>query len=68
MIEHKNTDSSEPVFFEHVNRVYPSETTKNYVNRVAFGLLQYVETCSDPIERLVQHFIEYLLQTIHYTR
>ena len=58
----------ESVFFERVVRVYPSETTRNYVNRVVFELLQYVKTCSDPIERLVQHFIEYLLQTIHYTR
>ena len=49
MIEHKNTDSSEPVFFEHVNRVYPSETTKNYVNRVVFRLLQYVKMCGNPI-------------------
>ena len=49
MIEHKNTDSSEPVFFEHVNRVYPSETTRNYVNRVVFELLQYVKMCGDPI-------------------
>ena len=49
MTERKNTDSSEPVFFEHVNRVYPSETTKNYVNRVVFGLLQYVKMCGDPI-------------------
>ena len=49
MIKHKNTDSSEPVFFEHVNRVYPSETTKNYVNRVVFRLLQYVKMCGNPI-------------------
>ena len=49
MIKHKNTDSSEPVFFEHVNRVYPSETTKIYVNRVAFGLLKYVKMYGDPI-------------------
>ena len=49
MIERKNTDSSEPVFFEHVNRVYPFEITKFYVNRVDFGLLQYVKTCDDPV-------------------
>ena len=47
--ERKNTDSSEPVFFEHVNRVYPYETTKTYVNRIVFGLLKYVKTCGDPI-------------------
>ena len=39
----------EPVFFERVVRVYPSETTKNYVNRVVFRLLQYVKMCGDPI-------------------
>ena len=39
----------EPVFFEHVNRVYPSETTENYVNRVVFEILKYVKTCGDPI-------------------
>ena len=50
MTERKNTDSSEPVFFEHVNRVYPSETTKNYVNKVVFGLLKYVKMYGDPID------------------
>ena len=49
MIKHKNTDSSEPVFFEHVIRLYPSETTKNYVNRVVFEILKYVKTYGDPI-------------------
>ena len=49
MIERKNTDSSEPVFFEHVNRVYPSEIVNFYVNRVGFGLLKYVKICGDPI-------------------
>ena len=38
----------EPVFFEHVNRVYPSETTKNYVNRVVFEILKYVKMYGDP--------------------
>ena len=42
-------DSSEPVFFERVIRLCPSETTKNYVNRVVFGLLKYVRMCDDPI-------------------
>ena len=50
MIEHKNTDSSEPVFFERVIRLYLYEITKNYVNRVTFGLLQYVRMCGDPID------------------
>ena len=50
MIERKNTDSSEPVFFEHVNRVYPSETTENYVNRVVFEILKYVRMCGNPID------------------
>ena len=49
MIERKNTDSSEPVFFEHVNRVYPSEIVNFYVDRVAFGLLKYVKMYGDPI-------------------
>ena len=49
MIKHKNTDSSEPVFFEHVNRVYPSEIVNFYVDRVAFGLLKYVKMYGDPI-------------------
>ena len=36
-------------FFESVIRVYLYETTKNYVNRVVFGLLKYVKMYGDPI-------------------
>ena len=50
MIEHKNTDSSEPVFFERVIRLYLYEITRNYVNRVVSRLLQYVRMCGDPID------------------
>ena len=49
MIEHKNTDSYEPVFFKSFNRVYPSEIVNFYVNRVAFGLLKHVKMYGDPI-------------------
>ena len=31
-------------------RLCPSETTRNYVNRVVFGILQYVKMCGDPID------------------
>ena len=50
MIERKNTDSSESVFFERVIRLYPSETTENYVNRVVFEILKYVRMCGNPID------------------
>ena len=39
----------ESVFFERVIRLYPSETTENYVNRVVFEILKYVKTCGEPI-------------------
>ena len=50
MTKHKNTDSSEPVFFERVIRLYLYEITRNYVNRVVSRLLQYVRMCGDPID------------------
>ena len=50
MTKRRKTDSrQESVFFQCVIRLYPSETTKNYVNRVVFGLLQYVKMGGDPI-------------------
>lgn len=50
MTKRRKTDSrQESVFFQCVIRLCPSETTKNYVNRVVFGLLQYVKMGGDPI-------------------
>ena len=39
----------EPVFFQHIIRLYPSEIVNFYGNRVAFRLLQYVKMYGDPI-------------------